>query len=436
MRKMKKTMAAILACVMLLSCIGVPTVLAEEKNVLFSADFSSVTEGEVPAKGAGNDQWSNILTNADKKLFVRGEKDGDNTVLAFGCEADGQRGGPRIAKSIALTGLSSVTVSFRVKAEDTKLDVQLMSDEGGKSYTTALWSDITDGWAEVQIEIDLKQKTLKQTVNGTTVGEKEIHSINDYSTTQFRFTPTPEPGQSVYIDDVLITTKDTPVAAGGSIPKTGTTPPKALALPKDATIFVKTDFSESAPDILMKKTGIFSAQTSYTATYDNAGNVCMRYYADDGLEHGPRVSQEIPYAVNTFSVDYAVKPSMSKATLEILYDDGKSKGNIAPVTASIEGVSATEWNYVHADFDVKAGKVTGTINGDAFAPVEFEPVTDLTSINVRLASKLGANDAMYYDNIAIYTTEKIAFNGPLRANYGVDWSYVHPSKPLSDESYV
>ena len=207
MKSVKRGFAAILACVFLIVSFGIlPAFAAEEEHVLFSADFSSVAEGETPAKGTGNDQWSNILTNADKKLFVRGEKDGDNTVLAFGCEESGQRGGPRIAKSVALTGLSSVMVSFRVKAEDTKLDVQLMRDEGGKSYTTALWSDITDGWAEVQIEIDLKKKTLKQTVNGKTVGEKEIHSINDYSTTQFRFTPTPEPGQSVYIDDVFITT--------------------------------------------------------------------------------------------------------------------------------------------------------------------------------------------------------------------------------------
>ncbi len=432
---MKKVLAVLLSAVLMLSCVSLPA-FAQEETVLFRADFSSVAEGEAPAKGTGDDQWSSYLTNADKKLYVRGEMDGDNSVLALGCEKDGQRGGPRTVRNVALTGLTTVHLSLRVKAEDTRLNVLLMSDEGGSAYTTTLWAGTTDGWATVEIAIDLEKKTAQQTVNGKEGETVKLHNINDFSTTNFRFTPTPEPGQCVYIDDILITTPDTPTVVGGSIPKTGTTPPRALDVPQDATVFVKTDFSESAPDILMKKTGIFSSQTSYTATYDNAGNIVMRYYADDGLEHGPRVAQDIPYAVDTFCVDYAVKPSVSRATLELMYDDGKSKGNIAPVSASISGVSATEWNYVHAEFDVKAGKVTGTINGTAFAPVEFEPVTDLASMTVRISAKLAANDAMYYDNIAVYTLEKIAFDGPLRANYGVDWSYVHPSAPLSEQSYV
>ena len=192
---MKRVLAMMLVFIWLVSCVGAVPTFASENTVLFRADFSSVAEGATPSKGSGDDQWSNVLTNADKKLYVRSATEDGNAVLVLGCEEDGQRGGPRVARNLSLAGLSKIFVSLRVKSEQTNLDVLLLSDEGGKDYTTTLWSGTTKGWATVELEVDLDKKTIVQTVNGEKAATLTLHAIRDFSTTSFRFTPTPEPGQ-------------------------------------------------------------------------------------------------------------------------------------------------------------------------------------------------------------------------------------------------
>jgi hypothetical protein len=80
--------------------------------------------------------------------------------------------------------------------------------------------------------------------------------------------------------------------------------------------------------------------------------------------------------------------------------------------------------------------IRGTVNGKKLAEESFAEIADLDNAVLRFDSRLKANDVIYWDAMAFYTTEEFIGQGPLKGGQQVDWSKVQPARAIDAGSFV
>lgn len=186
--------------------IPVPTT-TPQITVLFETDFEKDSVAEPPVKGNELHMWSGITQNVANNCLVKCVKDEENTILYIYCAVNGVGGGPRASRNISIAGLEDLTIKFKVKTAGTTGAVKIV-DAGDN--VKALWSGTTEeSWTEIQIEVDLTNKSFDIYVDKKLLSEENALSIAEGTVElAFRFGAAGiiNPGTGVYYDDIVITT--------------------------------------------------------------------------------------------------------------------------------------------------------------------------------------------------------------------------------------
>ena len=320
MKNAKKLLATLLACIMVLTAMGtLPVFAADTEKVLFESDFNSLAEGGKPS-------GLSLTENAEKEALVRGAKVDGNGVLyiyrAEGNEAEGQTG-PRASLALDISKYKSLKISFKAMSNGKNPGVGLYSKAAKK--TTTFWAAEAKDWTEVVVEVDFEEMKFTTTVNGKAGKNGDIHEIEDPAGCQLRFTAgTPAPGEGAYIDDLKITAVESTSTGTGSGTATETpadpaaepafvpaSPAVLPQIPKDAHVFLNTNFDDAAVttkafNTKIKGSKIFSGGTDFTQIVDAGSNRMLRYWAVDGKVHGPRVEIQGNPGVTTQEFIFAI----------------------------------------------------------------------------------------------------------------------------------
>ncbi len=450
MKNAKKLLATILACIMVLTTLGtLPVFAADAEKVLFESDFNSMAEG-------GKLSGLSATENEERQAYARGAQVDGNGVLyihrAEGNTADGQAG-PRANFALDISKYTSLTIRFKAKTNGTKPSIGLYSKAAKK--TTTFWSDEAKDWTDVVVEVNLSDMKYSTTVNGKAGKNGDIHEIEDPAGCTLRFgAGIPNPGEGAYFDDLKITAVEGESAGTGSGTTTETpadpaaepafVPATAAVLPqipKDAHVFINTNFDDAAVttkafNTKIKGSKIFSGGTDFTQIVDAGGNRMMRYWATDGKQHGPRVEVQMNAGVTKQELVFAIMPVGQKSNVYVQYRaDNQKLGTGISVATGKNGVKANEWNYLHLIVDTDKNVIDADINGVALEQSKIE-VQNKDSFRLLLCGTINPNEVIYVDGIAHYTMQEVKIEGPLLGNQEIYWDNVKPSKELSSASFV
>ncbi len=440
MRNWKKWLSAMLACVMTVMSMGALPAFAAEPTVVYSDNFDALAEGGKPS-------GVQVVENATKMLYVKGEKEGANGVLHIYAHEDGEAGGPRIAVKFNAIGLSDLTVTFKGKNAGANAGLAFATDGGKGSMITTVGSATTKDWTEVKVEINFETMTYTTTTGGKqTAKDKPLHTPNDLSTAELRFSAgAPKPGEGAYFDDIVVTTTGT-VSTGAVTPSTPSasanepavkpdTAPNKVSVPSGAYAFLDTDFT-GAKLGAATKANLFSGGTGYADIVDVGTNRMLRFWASDNAKHWPRIEATLPAEVNTYVFEGDFFFGGGGSAYVNLFTDAAANNNIIALSTNSEGVVAG-WNHVKIEIDLKKETGTATVNGKKGDTVALKPISDRNSVSMRINSTISnVNDVVYVDNMILYTTEEYKFDGILKAPNEVVWENVVPTNPLSEKSYV
>ena len=203
---MKKYIAMLLAAILLCTSASGLALAAgsdtEEPILLFSDDFSALSEGGKPVVGVKDEQWTQTVENADKKLFVTGKADGRNMTLYIHSEEGGQAGSPRIAKRMDLRNYSKLTVEFKAKSGGVTLGFNF-SGKGGVPDTRLCSVDSYD-WQSYRVEIDLVEGVCDIYMGRQCIEKGKTIKLPDLSSAEVRFNAAAQPRMAAYVDYVAI----------------------------------------------------------------------------------------------------------------------------------------------------------------------------------------------------------------------------------------
>ncbi len=450
MKNIKKCISVLLACIICIMSFGAVPIFAEDATVLFEENFDSYAENAKPKKPIL------AVENEEKLLRTRVKKDGDNGYLRIYCEEGGEKSQPRIFVKTDASVVKTLTLTYKAKFDGNNAIVAFATDGGKTGMLTTLASIDAKEWTDVEIVINLETMKYTVTAGGKVLKkDKALHAANDLSTAEFRFTAgQPEPGQGACFDNIKITGVSNGLSsltpAEPSTPATPSEPTAAVSLPKvptpkgpaikatlpaGATAFLDTDFT-GAKLGGAGKCGLFSTATAYVDVADVGSDRMLKYHATDGAKHYPRVELAFIDGVETYSVDFAFMLGGTSSMYVGIYADSATKGDFAKVTSKTAGFVADDWNYLHLDIDLKASKVTSTLNGKPLAEGKIKDIADRSTARMRINSTIDAGDVSLADNVLFYTTEKYEFTGIIKGPREVAFENVKPENPLSEKSYV
>ncbi len=430
---MKKYIAMLLAAALLCGSAGgvVFAAQADEEILLFSDDFSALTEGGKPTVGNADTQWTQIVENAEKKLFVNGAADGRNMALYIHGEEGGQNGSPRIAKRMDLRNYSKLIVEFRAKSDGAALNMNF-SGMGGVPDNRLYMVEEAD-WRDCRVEIDLLEGVCDIYVNRRSVEKGKTFKLPDLSAAELRFNAAAQPGVGAYLDDVKIygvVLKDSDIVNAPGAPYASDTPHE-IKVPAGAEVMWQTDM-ENGLTTTVFNSYLFDKATSYADIVTLDGNKVMRFYGDDGLVHGPQVQI---YVLNAkkFTLEYSVLLKDLTSTV-VLYADKQTKASFN-VSADKRKAFADKWNHVKLHVDLTNLTAQCYVNEQLVANETVKAISNLNTLQLRVQTNV-QDTQMYLDNFVLYTTEKREYNSPLKGNQELVWENVRPDKPISADSYV
>ena len=190
MKRERKWIAALLACIMLFSVCSVPVGFAAEETVLYENSFDTETPDAKPS-------GLSVTENAEKEALVRVAEVEGNRVMSIHRKAENTAGGsagPRVAYKLDLTGCDTLSIRFKAKANGASPSIGLYS--GDVQKMTKFLNVEESKWVEVSVEVDLKKLTYTATI-GSRRERGDVHAISDFSTCQIRFVATVEtPGEA------------------------------------------------------------------------------------------------------------------------------------------------------------------------------------------------------------------------------------------------
>lgn len=440
-----KAISLFLCITLLLSlCPALPTFAAE--TVLFADDFSAYSAGDTPSAAANTQGvWSSVVQKDTVKVSV--VEEGKNKMLRLSNDGDDTLRGPRIEKYLNLNPVEEVTFRFRVRVEGSgaKFALQWLTDAA--SNVQLFFTGPTD-WQEVAVTLNTKKLTAKVVANGSVIDEKRaINPVTDWATCQFRFLGSVKDGTEVLLDDIeIVTDESTDVAlvnagskeagkqltdtsgTGSAALELSTKVPTEISIPKNATVLMNDTFNYPNNKIDTTK-GYWSSFTSYVALKGVGENQVLEFNNNTTALRTPRIEKSI-YAegMKKAYVEFAFIPAGGKVQIS-LQSDGKANTNliIAEGGKKLGGqeISKTEWNYAKIELDFEKGTVSSSVNGAAYrTDYALGAIEDLSSTELWFMNVLPANQNAYFDNVVVYTFDKVEVNRVLLGNKEVDWANV------------
>ncbi len=445
---MKNKILSLLLCITLvLSLLPTLPVLAAE-TVVFADDFSAYNAGETP-KTASNTQgvWSYVVQKETVKVSV--VEEGKNKMLRLSNDGDDTLRSPRIEKYLNLNPVEEITFRFRVRVEGSgaKFALQWMTDA---TANTQLFFTGPTEWKTVEVTINKKNLTAKVTADGAVVEEKRgINPVTDWATCQFRFLATVKDGTEVLLDDVEISVDGSAdvalINAGGkeagkqltdntgitdSALELSTTPPQDIKIPAKANVLMNDTFNYKNDKIDTTK-GYWSSHTAYIAIKGIGENKVLEFNNNTTTARAPRIEKSI-YAegMKKAYVEFAFIPAGGKVQIS-LQSDGKANTNLIIAEGGkklgTQEISQTDWNYAKIELDFEKSTVTSSVNGAAYrTDYALGAIADLSTTELWFMNLLPAGQNAYFDNVVVYTYDKVESNRVLLGDKQVDWANVAP----------
>ncbi len=418
MRVLNKLLCIVLAVVLVIPTLGTIGLAAEAETILFSYDFDTYAAGKpIAADGSKADAFSAVHANvATSSAVIAAYDDGGNICAEFSNSGD-SFAGPRLIRRTNFSKLTNLTVSYRAKGER-QLQFVLHS---GTSHSIYNSTPKLDAWTETKIVMDIKNAVYDVYVNGKVVLEKQVlPEFDNAGAVEVRFATGLNPGQTVYIDDILMTTTDEATAEEIFLTTDNANPPKILE-PEDITeapekFFIPKDMHVLLLDDMEAHTGGLSTEqwTSITGnkTYINAvnaaGNQVAAWMNRDTAPHGPRMEKMIgvpDLKTLWFSVDYLTG---SKFLNIELFGEGTQQVRLFDISKGAKVVRASGWNRLTIKMDVAGGKATAYVNDKTVQETNLSSITsDTRNWRLRIACTLQPNQVTYLDNFAIYTPDSL-----------------------------
>ncbi len=421
----------LVACLMCFGWVGVFPKRAEAASAVYSENFNSYAAGATP--GNVNGLSVSTVENASKKLYARVEKEGTDGVLHVYCAADGASGGPRIGVEINASKMTSMTVTFKAKADGHGARLNLSAGGSSKELVNMGLEE----WTPVTCVIDFTTLTYSMYFAGTSKMYQSLEIFDkttDFSKAQLRFSSgTVQPGTGAYFDDIVVT-----ATYEGEEPVPSYVPvqtPEKSAVPTGAYAFIDTDFSDVfCGDI--SRSEIFATETENIKVVEVGTNRMLRFWPTEGGAATPYTTFKLPTSVNNYVLDTMVMMNAGASLNLGVYAGSSSVGAASAITTSTAGYVADAWNRVQLTLNLSTKKMTLSLNGTTVSTTTLSySSSNRSNLSLRIGASVDVLKVVYADNLSFYTTEQFSaiLNG---ANNRIAYQNVKPQKALGEESFV
>ncbi len=451
MKKAMQLVSALLSVVLLCTMLpmGALTALAAEakENVIFSFDFENLNAGDMLAQDRADvNGWYNVTMKPEIAPITVAEEKGygkfgkiENISDAFS--------GPKLMKYINLGAMSNVRVSYDSKGER---PMGFNFSDGVTTHTikTTAYSD----WTTVVIDINVTDATYQVTIGGEKGEKTKFDMFANPAQIQFNFTGSVNAGQSVYFDNVLITTTDTITPEAAQNKNTAahpsnqkyieaaqqaqadklnvtfeSAPPKPINVPAGQNLIVLDD-CESYGEVLTYNNWSIVGNKTYVNPGKDGGNQFMEFSNTDSVIHTPRFNRPLKNMnLNTMTIelDFAANPAMDL----IVYVQNAAKS--AQVARPEESYRDGKWHKIKVDVDFAKKSAVCSIDGVAVK------TTDLTalmtedawdSMEIQISAQLNAGAKGRMDNTVAYTPDSVA-NAVFDYQNNINWDMVKTDNP-------
>ncbi len=471
---MKKWISVLLACIFCMTSIGfVPTYMTvsnAEEAVLTAPSMEPTTTPEQPSIPAGahifieedfdkarsgDASKSGIFRAATAKHVQIVSKGGSALGRGNGSvrfwRADGIEESVNAQVSLAANVKSLVIEYAFMQTSGATMQVIFYEDSGNKGtiFNSSKVDYLTyDDWNYVRLELDLENLTVTYILNGTEEGSTEIKELTgDGKDMYLRIVGLLPYDEAIYLDAMNIYTleeyvepkpeeEEKPAVELTEPPMEPTTTPIKAEIPDGAAVLVEQDF-ENVPQGDASKSGIFRAATAQHIQFLTAGgNGLTRFWRSDGIENSLQAQVTLSDKVDTFVIDYAFMQTPNATMKVLLYDGAGSKGTLFSGDKA-NSLTYDDWNYLHIELDLNDMTATYNLNGEDEGSANLvESVDRETAVYLRLIGLLPYNEAIYLDELSIYTLEEYNTATILYGDQQVMWENVKPQNPLSGNSYV
>ncbi|WP_309121564.1 discoidin domain-containing protein [Paenibacillus sp.] len=221
----------------------------EESTALFRYDFENDAVGSPPTVNAEQfDAWTAAARSAESPLTVV-EDNGGKALEYARVETATGGGGPRVEKRIDVAGRETLTVEFQMKTLGHRFMLELRGEGQSPPVTRLLLLDGNglvptppegavfdrNAYVDAKIEIDAAGRTFTSYLNGYAIqSDVPLHADIDLSKPiMLRFTTSVQPGERLYLDNVVITGAMTEAEASAIVRKLSPAHPRLMATADD-----------------------------------------------------------------------------------------------------------------------------------------------------------------------------------------------------------
>lgn len=452
MKKIMRMLSALLSFVLLCTMLpaGALTALAAEAkgNVIFSYDFENLSAGELLAQNRDDvNGWYTVTMKPESAPITVAEEKGYGKYAKIENISDAYSG-PKLMKYINLGAMSNVRVSY-----DYKGDRQLGFNFSDGVTTYAVKTTKPNDWTTVVIDINVNEATYQATIGGEKGEKMKFDMFANPSQIQFNFTCGVNAGETLYIDNVLITTTDaiSPLAAQDKSTavhsgnqkyieaaqkeqeaKLNVTfepaPKEGIRVPEGQNIIVIDD-CESYGEVLTYENWSIVGNKTYVNPGKDGGNQFIAIENTDTVLHTPRFNRPLKnLGLNTMTIelDFAANPAMDL----IVYVQNAEKST--QVARPEESYRDGKWHKVKVEVNFANKQAVCYIDGAAVK------TTDLTALmsaenawdtmEIQISAQLNAGAKGRLDNTVAYTPDSVA-NSVFDYQNNINWDMVKTDNP-------
>jgi len=450
--KIRMRLVSAFVCLTLLCALfpfSMLSVMAAEakENVIFTFDFENCNVGEGIAQDRTdvNGWYTLTIKPAVAPLVVQNEK-GHGNYAQIENISDGSSG-PKLMKMINLGAMSNLRVSYDYKG-DKNVGFNMTDGINKVSVKTKTPSD----WTTVVVDIDVANATYQVTVGGEKGEKTKFDMFANPSQIQFEFTASLAAGQSVCIDNVLITTTDDITASAAQNAKTPAHPanqkyieaaqkeqeaklnvtfepaPKNGIRVPDGNNIVVMDDCESYGDVLTYNNWSIVGNKTYVNPGKDGENQFMEFSNTDSVIHTPRLNRPLKNMnLNTMTIelDFAANPAMD--LIVYVQNEGKSVQVARPEESYRDG----KWHRIKVDVNFANKQAVCYIDGVSVKTADLTALMTENawdSMEIQISAQLTGGAKGRMDNMVAYTPDSVA-GAVFDHQNNINWDMVKTDNP-------